>query len=140
MRVVYDTNVLISGFLWKGTTNHLIALTERSSVHLFTSEALLTELHGILSQKKHARAVAASGFGVDDIVSRYKKMTSVVPTRKFTQQICRDADDDAVLACALAANANVIVSGDKDLLALHPFQDIPILSPANTVRLLQRDN
>ncbi|MCC9004437.1 MAG: putative toxin-antitoxin system toxin component, PIN family [Candidatus Competibacter sp.] len=59
-----------------------------------------------------------------------------MPARKFTKQICRDADDDAVLACALAAKADVIVTGDKDLIVLHPWNGIQILSPADALQWL----
>ena len=140
MKVVLDTNVLISGFFWKGTPYQLIELAEHGLIRLFTSDILLAELHGILSQPKHARTIAVGEFSIDDIMRRYQKVAVVVPTKKFTQQICRDADDDAVLACALAANANMIITGDKDLLVLHPFQDIPILTPAAAAKLLSKIN
>jgi predicted nucleic acid-binding protein len=52
--------------------------------------------------------------------------------------VCRDPDDDAVLALALAAQADLIVSGDEDLLALRHYQDIPILNPAQAVAQIDR--
>lgn len=53
----------------------------------------------------------------------------VVPTEKITS--CRDADDNKFLELAVAANATCIITGDKDLLSLHPFRDISILTPAD---------
>jgi len=50
------------------------------------------------------------------------------------QPVCRDPDDDAVLACALAAQADLIVSGDADLLVLKQFQNIRIITPAEAVK------
>ena len=52
----------------------------------------------------------------------------------FVAGVGGDADDDAVLTCALAAHAEIIVTGDKDLLVLHPWRDIDILNPAEAVR------
>ncbi len=52
------------------------------------------------------------------------------------QPVCRDPDDDKVLALAIAAQADLIVSGDNDLLVLQPFKGIPILSPAQAAALL----
>jgi predicted nucleic acid-binding protein len=53
--------------------------------------------------------------------------------------VCRDASDDAVLACALAASADMIISGDDDLLSLRIFENIPILSPTNALQILKKD-
>jgi predicted nucleic acid-binding protein len=61
---------------------------------------------------------------------------SAVTTRQFTKQISRDADDAAVLACVLAARAGLIVSGDRDLLTLTSFRNIPIVTVAEAVVVL----
>jgi uncharacterized protein len=72
--------------------------------------------------------------------TRYQRLSHAVSARKFTQQICRDADDDAVLACALAANASMIITGDKDLLVLHPWRGIHIVKPADALQRLGIEN
>lgn len=140
MRVVLDTNVLVSAFLWPGTPTRLIELATEGDIQLFTSKALLEELREILHRKKLQRTVTATGLSADALVKRYQRLAYRVTARKFTQQICRDADDDAVLACALAAKANIIVTGDNDLLVLHPFQGIPILKAGAALALLQQNN
>jgi len=140
MKVVLDNNVVIAGFLWPGVCTQLFEFSVNGNILLFTSQSLIDELNEVLHREKHAPAVSRTQRSAKELVSQYQRLAEIVPTKKFTQQVCRDADDDAVLACALAAKANVIVSGDKDLLVLHPFQDIPILSPANVVKLLQRDS
>jgi len=56
----------------------------------------------------------------------------------LAQRVSRDADDDAVLACALAAKADLIVSGDRDLLTLKIFRDIPIVTPIEAVNRIAR--
>jgi putative PIN family toxin of toxin-antitoxin system len=137
--MVVDVNTLVSAFLWHGVPLQILMLAEAGQITLFTSADLLLELDEVLHRTKFAKRVHATGRTVTQILRDYKTLATSVKPHILKQQICRDADDDAVLACALAARADIIVSGDKDLLALHPFRDIPILSPANVVRLLQRD-
>jgi uncharacterized protein len=140
MRVVLDTNVLISALLWSGTPGRLIDLASEGYLQLFTSSALLTELDEILHRKKLVKTVAATGFTPSGLYKRYQRLSHAVSARKFTQQICRDADDDAVLACALAANASMIITGDKDLLVLHPWRGIHIVKPADALQRLGIEN
>lgn len=134
MRLVLDTNVVISALLWPGTPTRFIDLASEGEAHLFISRALLDELSETLLRPKFARAIAATALDATTLVKHYQRLTHLVTARQLTQQICRDADDDAVLACALAAHAEIIVTGDKDLLVLHPWRDIDILNPAEAVR------
>lgn len=93
----------------------------------------------MLHRDQHAHHVSRTGFTAAQLVANYRRFARLVPSHKFTQQICRDADDDAVLARALSARASLIVTGDKDLLVLHPWRDIRILNPAAAVRLITSD-
>ena len=138
MRLVLDTNVLISALLWPGTPTRLIDLASEGEIQLFTSRALLDELSETLLRPKFTQAVAATGLSPGVLIKHYQRLAYLVTARKLTQQICRDADDDAVLACALAAKAHIIATGDKDLLVLHPFRGINILNPAEAVRQVQQ--
>lgn len=135
MRLVVDTNVLVSAFLWEGTPGRLIELAGEKVVQLYTSRALLDELAATLTKKKLAKPVAATGLTAEQMLANYRRIATLVTARQLTAQVSRDADDDQVLACAIAARANLIVSGDDDLLILKAFQGIPIVSPAEAVRL-----
>ena len=72
--------------------------------------------------------IAKTGLTADQMLRNYRRIVTLVTVRQLTQQVSRDADDDAVLACALAARADLIVSGDDDLLTLKQFQRIEIVS------------
>ena len=61
-------------------------------------------------------------------------MAEVIDPPPLAQPVCRDKDDDAVLALALAAHADIVISGDDDLLCLNPFEGIPILMPAQALQ------
>lgn len=90
-----------------------------------------------LNKKKLAKPVAATGLTAGQMVDHYRRIASLVTARQLTDQVSRDADDDQVLACALAARADLIVSGDDDLLILKAFQGIRIVSPAEAVRIIK---
>ena len=94
---------------------------------------MLDELAATLAKKKLAKPVLATGLTADQMLRNYRRLVTLVTARQLVQQVSRDADDDAVLACALAARADLIVSGDDDLLVLKDFQSIPIVTAAQAV-------
>lgn len=128
MRLVVDTNVLVSAFLWEGVPGRLIEMAGEQEIQLFTSRALLDELAATLGKKKLEKPIAKTGLTADHMLRNYRRIVTLVTVRQLAQQVSRDADDDAVLACALAARADLIVSGDDDLLALKQFQSIDIVT------------
>ena len=134
MRLVLDTNVLVSAFLWKGTPGRLVELATEKEITLHTSRALVDELSEVLHRKKFAKQVAATGYAAAQIVRNFRRLAHAVSARILTQQASRDPDDDALLACAAAARADLIVSGDDDVLALKQYRGIPIVTPAQALR------
>lgn len=134
MRVVLDTNVVVSALLWGGTPERLIELAGEGSLECFTSELLLCELAGILGRAKFAAKLRQRNLSADEIVARYREIAETVEAAPIEEAALRDPDDAAVLACALAARAEAIVSGDDDLHALGNYHGISVLSPANCVR------
>ena len=136
MKLVVDTNVLVSAFLWKGTPGRLIELAGEKECRLFTSRVLIDELAEVLQRKKLTKQVQATGFTAAQMLRNYQKLATTVTARRLAQQVSRDADDDAVLACALAAQVDLIVSGDNDLLVLKQFQEIRIVTPAQAVKMI----
>lgn len=136
MKLVVDTNVLVSAFLWKGTPGRLIELAGEKECRLFTSRVLIDELAEVLQRKKLAKQVQATGFTAAQMLRNYQKLATTVTARRLAQQVSRDADDDAVLACALAAQVDLIVSGDDDLLVLKQFQEIRIVTPVQAVKMI----
>lgn len=103
MRLVVDTNVVVSAFLWQGTPGRLLEMAGEKQVRLFTSRALLDELADVLDRKKLAKSVAATGLTVPQMLAVYRKVITLVTARQLPRRVSPDADDDAVLAAALAA-------------------------------------
>jgi len=133
VRLVLDTNTALSGLLWGGRPGRLIDAAEAGQVELASSAALLAELQGVLSREKFARQLAKRGITVADVFDGYAAMVNIVTPATIAPTITRDPADDQVLAAALAAQVDLIVSGDAHLLDLKGFQGIEIVTAAVAV-------
>lgn len=129
MRAVADTNVVVSGLLWRGHPRRILDLVRTGQVDLFTSPALLAELEDVLSRRKFTRRMVLAGVELQDLVTGYAALARVILPARVPPIIAEDPDDDEVLACALAARAELIVSGDRHLLKLAEYQGIRIVRP-----------
>ena len=123
--VVLDTNIFISAVLYKGTFFKVFQLCMvKNEISIAISPELLAELIGKLKYKfgitnqtlENLQAVIESG------------ALYVLP--EYKTQICRDADDNAIIDLAICARAGFIVTGDKDLLTIKTYKKIKILTPA----------
>lgn len=134
--VVLDTNVVASALLWGGTPERLIEAAGEGTLELFTSEALLAELAGILGRSKFAAKLRQKNLSAAEVLARYREIAEAVEATPIEEAALRDPYDAAVLACALSAQVEAIVSGDEDLHALGTYQNIAILSPAECLQRL----
>lgn len=136
MRVVLDTNIVISGLFWSGPPRRILDFAHAGIIELYTSPALLDELEDVLGRPKLAARLAIAVIDVPTLMLGYKALARAVHTQPIPP-ICRDASDDEVLSCARAVQAELIVSGDSDLLALHDYRGVPIRSGAEACMLIE---
>ena len=138
VRLVLDTNIVVSAFFWRNHPRHLLDLAQAGSVSLYTSSALLAELADVLSRKKWVAMLAAKQTTPLFLVQRYGGLAKRVVPVTVARVVLNDVDDDEVLACAVAASADLIVSGDKHLHNLGgQYNGIRIVSPAEAVRIVE---
>lgn len=138
MRAVFDTNILISGLLWHGVPHALLEHVRQGDFDLISSPALLTELSNALGRAKFAAILARSNTSREQILVDIRPLVEVINPPPLPQPVCRDPDDDAVLALAHAGQATVVVSGDADLLHIGRYAGIAIVSAADALSLVQR--
>lgn len=137
MHIVVDTNTVLSGLLWGGPPRHLIDLARARSLTLGTSLILLAELAEVIARDKFAHRVQLAGLSAAELVQDYRHLAHVVEPQPLPAPASRDPDDDHVLACALAARADLIVTRDFDLLDLNTYQNIPIVNAAEALSRIQ---
>ena len=125
IRVVLDSNVLISGLNFRGREHEVLALGADHKIDVLLSSGILNEVSQTLQRKFGYSALAAQG----EIDGLLQWANIVVPT-VAVQGVCRDADDDRILECSLEANADYLVTGDRDLLDLEDFRGTQIVNAA----------
>ncbi len=130
MRVVLDTNVLVSAILFGGRPRVILDRVIAGDIELVTSPRLLDELQGVLAQKFKTPPASASR------IRREIEQIALLVEPDEVPAIARDHDDDHVLAAAVFGRAVMVVTGDRDLLVLTEHQGVRILSPADAERLL----
>lgn len=122
-----DASVIVSAALRRGSIPDRALEIGLASCRLVLSVAVEAELRDVLSRPEFSRALAPGrGRTLLDLLAL--TALRVEPAERVHE--CRDPDDDKYLELALAASADVIVSGDRDLLALDPWRGVRILSPA----------
>lgn len=133
MRVVVDTNVLIAGLLWRGLPHTLLEHVRAGTLSLVSSPVLLAELSDVIGRAKFDAILVRTNTSRQRSLAEVRRLAEVIEPPPLPQPVCRDPDDDEVLALAIAAKVELIVSGDSDLLSLRSYQGIPILAPAEAV-------
>lgn len=129
MRLVLDTNVATSALLWRGLPYRLLqAVRRHPNLQLYSSQALLQELAEVLTRPSLVKQLAVINRHADEVLLDYATAVELIRTAPLPQRVCRDPDDDDVLALALVTQADLIVSGDQDLLVLERFEGIPIVT------------
>lgn len=125
MKIFFDTNVLVAAYATHGSCNEL--LNHCVARHqIFLSDFVLQEL-----EEKLIKKIKLTAQETNQILTYLKRYCEVTTERKIKGKVSRDPDDDHILAAALNAEVQCIVTGDKDLLVLKNFEKIPIVKPAD---------
>ena len=133
-RVVLDSNVIISAFLFGGIPARILAQVLDGDVLCFASSPILDEVRDVLQRPKFGLTSEQALSFVEEL---HDMCHIVSPTTKV-RAVRDDPDDNMLLECALAADAQIIVSGDSHLLDLTEWHGIRILSPAEFIETTQQ--
>ena len=129
MRVLFDTNVLFAAFTVRGFCDELIEETVDLCAIVW-STPLRDELVRVLRRKRLLSPATAKA------ISAFSDLCEMVKPVALPKRICRDPDDDIVLATAVAGRADLVITGDDDLLVLKTFGGIRIFSPRQILEIL----
>lgn len=133
MKAVFDTNVLLAAFLTEGICTKLLTRARKKQFQFFISPDILREFDRVLSKK-----FLSSAQQIREAHQVILEAANLVESsHALARGVCRDPDDDRILACAVAAKADYLVSGDSDLLDLQEFLGIKIVSPKTFEMLFQ---
>ena len=125
MRIVLDANVLISGVFWSGYPFRVLDLWAKDKLTVLVSESILREYSDTLGEIGARQGETHLAESWIKFVFNYSTLIDV----ESRVDVCRDPDDNKYLACAIDGTAEVVVSGDRDLLDLGAFHNIPIVNP-----------
>ena len=130
MKVVLDTNVLVSGVFFGGQPGKILKAWRDGEVLLVLSDEILKEYIDVLGrlEKQHPPIEAEP---IIELILAGSKIVSAPP---LGDSVSSDPDDDKFIACAIAAKANVVVSGDKHLVSVDGFKGLAILKPSEYVK------
>lgn len=131
MKIVLDTNVLVSGYLWGGNEENLVKKCMRKELRNIISPEILLELEKVLSYKKFKLEKDE----VEAILENILSFSTLVKPKHHFRVIEEDPNDDKFLNCADEGGAHYIVSGDKHLLRLKEFEGIKIVSSREMLSL-----
>jgi putative PIN family toxin of toxin-antitoxin system len=123
---------LISAIFWEGSEAELIELVEKGVIEAYTSPQILDELERVLlSQKFKLRKDEVS-----NLVGYFTTLTHVMIPKSTIHVIPEDPSDNRIIECALEVKADLIVSGDKHLLALKEFKGVKVRRASETLKLI----
>ena len=133
VRAVIDTNVLLSGLLWRETPHALMEKVRTGALTLISSPALLAEFAEVMNRPKSEAVLIRSTTDPERMLGELRRLAEIIDPPPLPQRVSRDPADDAVLALAAASQADLIITGDADLLTLGSHAGIPIIDAAEAI-------
>ena len=126
LRVVLDTNVLISAILFGGKPRRILEKAIRGEIRLCLSEPMLEELKGVLQRSKFDYSPEMMQIILTELMS----ISDFVNPSETINIVAEDPEDNRILECAVAANADYVITGDSHLLKLNKYLNIDVLNVA----------
>ncbi|MDQ2780219.1 MAG: putative toxin-antitoxin system toxin component, PIN family [Pseudomonadota bacterium] len=136
MKLVLDTNVVVSALIWGGVPYQLLKAAAAGEVDLVASPDLLTELRDVLGREHLASRLVSQQSTVEQAIAFYAGLVVIVSPLSTPRVVPGDVDDDHVIAAAVAGHADLVVSGDRHLLSMNSHQGIAIVAVAETLKRL----
>jgi putative PIN family toxin of toxin-antitoxin system len=136
LRVVLDTNLVVSGSLWLGVPGKVLDAALDGLLVSVTSEAILAELNRVLSRDKFEPKFRERGLTARDIVSRFRLSSELIDPLPISSVPVRDPKDVMLVECAVSGKVDYLISGDKDLLEMTGFPAVRVITPSRFLEII----
>lgn len=138
MKAIVDTNVLIASIFWSGIPYKIVKYATEGKIELATSTEVLRELRKVLQDPQEKFALTEQE--TTEIIKNILNYVTVIEPNVSVMAVERDPDDNHVVACAVTAKADCIITRDHDLLSLRSYRNIQIKTPEEFFENLQTDS
>lgn len=132
MRTVVDTNVFVSGVFFGGPPGDVLAAWRDGTIELVVSREIIDEYVRV-GERLSARFPDVD---LEPVLRLVAAFATLVAAPSLPEPVCADQDDDKFLACAVAAGAPYVVSGDRALLATSPYRTVVVIRPSGFLEVL----
>ena len=138
MRAVVDTNVVASGLLWRGPPNQILKWARDGVLDIMACEETSAEVKRVIQYKRFSQRLSDLDTIPNEVIAYFMNLVTFVPTPQFIPRaIHKDLFDNIFLALASENKARLIISGDKHLLDMKEYKDIPVVTPSEASRLIK---
>ncbi len=137
LKLVIDTNTLVSAFFWEGNEAELLRKIEQGEAKIYITSKILKEVEEVIKRPKFDQVMKNAGLIPNQIMQKIVSLSHLVIAPKLNIKVCRDEKDNKFLECAVNAKADYIVSGDEDLLSLKEYKGMPIIRASRMLQLLK---
>jgi len=137
LKVVLDVNVWVSALLWGGKPAEIVKAAEKGQIVILLTEEIAGEISQVLAYPKIAKMYQAASLRRGDLVEAVLKIGKFVQVTTKAHVVVEHPSDDKFIECALAANAEYIVSGDKHLLKVGSYKKTRILSVSEFLQVIE---
>lgn len=138
MKIVLDTNILISAIFWKGPPNLILQLAEKQLITIVSSKEILEEFFTVVSRPKFSPYLRQSGYTPKAVLEEISLLAQITKISETVTGIVQDSSDDKFLSCAISAMAPFLISGDKHLLLIKKFRGVSIATPAQFLKFFNQ--
>jgi len=125
VKVILDTNVLLSGIFFSGPPYVILKAWQEGKIEIIVSEDIIAEYQRVAEELSQQ----FPSVDIERILELLTIHTEIVDTKNFQATVCEDPDDNKFISCALAGKSKIIVSGDKHLLKISGHEGIQVLKP-----------
>ena len=134
MKVVLDTNVLVSGTFWRGASGKILEMIDKGTLEIVLSKELIDEYYQVINREEIMDKIINKNLILNKSVSKIIKESRIIEPLEKLNIITEDPDDNAILECAVEGSVNHIITQDNHLLKLKEFREIKIITPEEFLR------